>query len=168
MWEIIRSGGPVMVPLVACAVLAIAYAIERFWILGHMPGQDEAKEELDRLEGALLNGGHSAVAAECAKGSGVMNYVFASLLKRHDTLLIEQREFQDTHKEIVRLSELGGGGELGRFMVMQQELADLKQELVLETEESARNYLGKNLAILHTLPPFLFKILNPHLTHAAL
>ena len=33
MWEIITSGGVVMVPLIACAVLAIGYAIERLWIL---------------------------------------------------------------------------------------------------------------------------------------
>jgi len=151
MWEIITSGGVVMVPLIACAVLAIGYAIERLWILGHMPGPDEAKQELDRLEGALLNGGHSAVAAECADGKGVMNYVFASLLKRHDTLLIEQREFKETHQEIVRLAEFGGGGELGHFMVMQQELSDLKDELVMETEEAARNYLARNLPILHTI-----------------
>ena len=28
MWEIIQSGGPMMVPLIACAILAIAYSIE--------------------------------------------------------------------------------------------------------------------------------------------
>ena len=39
-----------MVPLIACAVLAIAYTVERLWVLGQMPGQDAAKQELDRLE----------------------------------------------------------------------------------------------------------------------
>ena len=151
MWEIITSGGPVMVPLITCAVLAIAYAIERLWVLGHMPDQDEAKQELDRLEESLLKGGHDSAVAACDNGKGVLNYVFARLLRRHDTLLIEQREFQDTHKEIVRLAEFGGGGEMGRFMIMQQELSDLKQELVIETEESTRSYLGKNLPILHTI-----------------
>ena len=36
-------------------------------------------------------------------------------------------------------------------MVMQRELADLKDELVIQTEAAARAYLGKNLAILNTI-----------------
>jgi biopolymer transport protein ExbB len=46
---------------------------------------------------------------------------------------------------------MGGSGEMGRFMVMQQELSDLKQELVIETEEAARGYLGRHLAMLNTI-----------------
>lgn len=151
MWEIIKSGGPLMAPLIGCAILAIAYSIERFWILSRLPSPDKAKEELDSREAALLKGGREAVVDECNRGKGVLNFVFASLLKRHDTLLIEQREFQETHEEIIRLAEIGGGGEMGRFMVLQQELADLKNELVIETQEAARHYLGKNLPILNTI-----------------
>jgi len=151
MWEIIKSGGPLMVPLIACAVLSLAYTIERLWVLGRVPRSEEAGAELERVERMLLQGGHDAVVEECNQGKGVLNFVFASLLRRHETLVIEQREFKDTHEEIVRLAEQGGSGEMGRFMVMQQELADLKQELVIETEESARSYLGRHLPVLHTI-----------------
>lgn len=151
MWEIIQSGGPLIVPLLICAVLAIAYSIERLLVLGRMPGPDEAKETLDRLEAAVLQGGHKAAVEECNRGKGVLNYVFASLLKRYNTLRIEQNEFKETHEEIIRLTDAAGGGQMGRFMFMQKELSDMKEELVIETEESARAYLGKNLPLLNTI-----------------
>ena len=151
MWEIYKSGGPMMVPLTICAVMAIAYTIERSWILSRMPSPESAKAELDGLEAALLSGGQEAVVERCNQGTGVLNYVFSSLLRRHNTLLIEQREFQQTHDEIARLADSGGGGDLGRFMIMQRELEDMKSELVIQTEEAARAYLGKNLPILNTI-----------------
>ena len=40
---------------------------------------------------------------------------------------------------------------MGRFMAMQKELADLKDELVIETEEASRGYLGRYLPILNTI-----------------
>ena len=151
MWETIQSGGPLMVPLVGCAVLALAFIVERLWVYSHLPSREQAQEELDRLESTLINRGEDAVVEECNQGKGVLNFVFASLLRRYDTLMLEQREFKDTNEAIIRLSEESGGGQMGRFMVMQQELADLKEELVIETEESSRGYLGKHLPILNTI-----------------
>jgi biopolymer transport protein ExbB len=151
MWETIQSGGPLIVPLILCGILAIAYTVERLWVLGKLPDPDAAQSELERLEQALKNNGQEAAADECNQGRGVLNYVFAALIRRHNTLEIEQREFKDTHDEIMRLAELGGGGDIGRFMVMQQELIDHKAELVIETEGATRSYLGKNLPILNTI-----------------
>ncbi len=151
MWETIQSGGPLMVPLILAAVLVAAYSIERFWVLSQMPSAEEAKQQLDALEAALSRGGQEAAASACDEGKGVLNFVFARILRRHNALMIEQREFRDTNEEIIRRAEMGGSGEMGRFMVMQQELADLKQELVIETEEAARGYLGRHLALLNTI-----------------
>ena len=151
MWETIQSGGPLMVPLILAALLVVAYSIERFWVLSQMPSADEAKQQLDTLEAALSRGGQEAEVSVCDEGKGVLNFVFARLLRRHNTLMIEQREFRDTNEEIIRRAELGGSGEMGRFMVMQQELSDLKQELVIETQEAARGYLGRHLAMLNTI-----------------
>ncbi len=151
MWETIQSGGPLMVPLILAAVLVVAYSIERFWVLSQMPSAEEAKQQLDALEAALSRGGQEAAASACDEGKGVLNFVFARILRRHNALMIEQREFRDTNEEIIRRAEMGGSGEMGRFMVMQQELADLKQELVIETEEAARGYLGRHLALLNTI-----------------
>lgn len=151
MWETIQSGGPLMVPLILAAVLVVAYSIERFWVLSQMPSAEEAKQQLDALEAALSRGGQEAAASACDEGKGVLNFVFARILRRHNALMIEQREFRDTNEEIIRRAEMGGSGEMGRFMVMQQELADLKQELVIETEEAARGYLSRNLSVLQTI-----------------
>jgi hypothetical protein len=97
--------------LIACAVLAIALITERFLVFRRLPSRDGAQEELDRLETALVNRGEEAVVVECNRGEGILHYVFASLLKRYDVLMIEQREFQGTNEEIIRMSEAGGGGQ---------------------------------------------------------
>ena len=149
--EIIKSGGPLMVPLIGCAVLSLALIIERLVVFRRLPDRDGAQEELERVETALLDRGEEAVVEECNQGKGVLNYMFASLIQRYDVLVIEQREFQGTHEEIIRLSEAGGGGEIGRFLVMENALKDLKDELVIQTEEALRGYLGKHLAILQTI-----------------
>ena len=151
MLEVIMSGGPVMVPLIGCAVLSLALIIERFWVFRHLPSTDRAQEELERAETTLVNRGEEAVIEECNQGRGALNYMFGSLLQRYDVLMIEQREFQGTHEEIIRLSEAGGGNQVGKFLVMEKALTDLKDELVIETEESLRGYLGKHLSVLNAI-----------------
>ena len=46
MWETIQSGGPMMLPLILSAALAIAYSIERALVLNRMPTADEAKQAM--------------------------------------------------------------------------------------------------------------------------
>ena len=151
MLEIIKSGGPLMVPLIGCAVLSLALIIERVVVYRRLPDRNEAQEELERVETALIDRGEEAVVEECNQGKGVLNYMFAALLQRYDVLIIEQREFQGTHEEIIRLSEAAGGAQIGRFLVMENALKDLKDELVIQTEEALRGYLGKHLAVLQTI-----------------
>ncbi len=151
MWETIQSGGPLMVLLIGCAVLSIAYILERLWVFSQLPSSEAAQQELDELERILIDRGEEATVEQCNQGKGLLNFVFAALLRRYDTLMIEQREFKDTHEEMIQLAQSSGGGDVSRFMVMQRELTDLKDELVIETEEAARAYLGKNLPILNTI-----------------
>mgnify|MGYP001199185371 CR=1 FL=1 len=151
MWEIIKSGGPLMVPLIGCAVLSLAYIIERLWVFSRLPDRAQAQQELSRIEASLVNGGEEAVVEEVNNGKGVLNHVFAALLSRYDILMLEQREFRETNEEIVQLSEAGGGGQIARFIERRQELSDLKEELVIETEEASRSYLGKHLPILNMI-----------------
>ena len=151
MLEIIQSGGPLMIPLIICGLLSVGLSIERFLVLNSLPDEEESKEELENLEKALLQEGQESAVQICENGKGALNFVFASLLKRYNTLMIEQEEFKATNEEIVKLGEVGGGGEMGRFLVMQKEIADTKDELVIETEESARSYLGKHLPIINTI-----------------
>ncbi|MCY3762840.1 MAG: hypothetical protein OXH50_16450, partial [Gemmatimonadetes bacterium] len=98
MLEIIKSGGPLMVPLIGCAVLSLALIIERVVVFRRLPDRDEAQEELERVETALIDRGEEAVVEECNQGKGVLNYMFAALLQRYDVLMIEQREFKGTHE----------------------------------------------------------------------
>ena len=140
-----------MVPLVACAVLSIAYILERLWVLSRVPDGEEAKTQLDRVEEILASQGEEAAAGHCTNGKGVLNYIFAALMKRYDKLLIEQREFRGTRDQIIRLAQAGGAGDLARFTMMEKELSDLKDELVYETDQAGKTYLGRNLTILNTI-----------------
>lgn len=151
MLEIIQSGGPLMIPLIICGLLSVCLSIERFLVLNALPNAEQSKEELEHIEAALLRDGQQSAVQICEEGKGVLNFVFASLLKRYNTLIIEQEEFKATNEEIIKLGEVGGGGEMGRFLVMQKEIADMKDELVIQTEESARTYLGKHLPIINTI-----------------
>ena len=119
-----------MIPLIICGLLSVGLSVERFLVLNSLPDEEESKEELENLEKALLQEGQESAVQICENGKGALNFVFASLVK---------------------LGEVGGGGEMGRFLVMQKEIADTKDELVIETEESARSYLGKHLPIINTI-----------------
>ena len=70
MWEVIQSGGPLMVPLAACAILAIGYSIERFWVFSQLPSHGEAQESLERLEHALRDGGDGPGRGGVQRGPG--------------------------------------------------------------------------------------------------
>ena len=83
MWEIIQSGGPLMVPLILCALLSLGLSIERFLIYNSLPGRDQSEDELEQVETALRSQGQSGAVDICESGKGVLNYVFASLLKRY-------------------------------------------------------------------------------------
>ena len=104
MWETIQSGGPLMVLLIGCAVLSIAYILERLWVFSQLPSSEAAQQELDELERILIDRGEEATVEQCNQGKGLLNFVFAALLRRYDTLMIEQREFKDTHEEMIQLA----------------------------------------------------------------
>ena len=65
--------------------------------------------------------------------------------------MVELREFKQTNERLGQLAEQAGAGSLGNFLIQQKELSDLKEELILETEEAGKNYLGKSLVLLNTI-----------------
>ena len=115
MLEIIQSGGPLMIALIICGLLSVCLSIERFLVLNALPNAEQSQEELEHIESALLRDGQESAVQICENGKGVLNFVFASLLKRYNTLIIEQEEFKATNEEIIKLGEVGGGGDMGRF-----------------------------------------------------
>lgn len=145
------SGGILMIPLGLCALLGLAFIIERFLVLGRVPDDTTAQNEFEEAERILLNDGEVAAAQHCSNGSGPLNYIFAALIKRFDTLMVELREFKQTNERLGQLAEQAGAGSLGNFLIQQKELSDLKEELILETEEAGKNYLGKSLVLLNTI-----------------
>jgi len=151
MIDVIVSGGPIMVPLILCAILAIGFIFERIIVLGRVPGHDQAEDDLAEVERILSQEGEDAVANHCSNGKGVLNYVFSAIMKRYDALVLEQKEFERTRRKLVELSESSGFGDLGKFLAMQKELGDMRDELVLEIDEAGSSYLGRYLSALNTI-----------------
>jgi len=116
MLELYLSGGPVMHFLLFCSLLSLAFIIERLITLHRVPSPEKAEEELERIEEIVKNGGKKQAAEVCAKGKGVLNYIFAALLKRHDTLVMEERSPEDIRTELAIAGDEAGRRYLGRFL----------------------------------------------------
>ena len=108
------KGGPMMWPLLLCSLIALGVIIDRLLNLFRVPSEEEAEAELNAAEQVLQSQGEKGAVEHFRQGSGVLNFVFAALLKRFDTLILENR----TNVE------------------------DMRQELILVTEEAGVDYLG--------------------------
>lgn len=93
MMEILRSGGPVMIPLVALSVLAVAIIVERFWNLRESKVLPE--DEVARVR-HLIDAGEFARAEEyAASRPGPLNNILTAAFEVRDA----EREFI---REVVR------------------------------------------------------------------
>ena len=149
--ETLMSGGILMIPLGLCALVALGFALERLWILGHIPDADAAQSILEEAERRLDDQGEAAVAEYCRDQNGPLTYIFASVLKRFDILMLERRELRGTEQRMARLSEQAGAGALSHFMLRLKALGDLRDELALETDEAGKAYLSRHLVVLNTI-----------------
>ena len=112
-----------MWPLLTCSLLALGFIIERLWGLYRVPGEETAEQDLEAAEQALRDQGAEGAAGYFQQNRGVLNYIFAALLKRYDTLILESRK----------------------------DLEDMRQELITATDEAAVGYLGRSLNALGTI-----------------
>jgi biopolymer transport protein ExbB len=109
-------GGPVMYPLLLCSILSVTFILERLWTMLRVPSGEKLEAYLEEVEGVLKKQGEKAVVDRLAKGRGPLNYVFAALVKRYDTLVLEEREFEDMRRELISTCEDAAMGYLGRFL----------------------------------------------------
>ena len=82
MIDILVAGGPVMVFLLLAAVLAIAYVVERVIVLARLPSHEGGAQAVADVEQVLFDQGREVAAERCKAGRGILNYIFASLIKR--------------------------------------------------------------------------------------
>ena len=111
------KGGPVMWPLLLCSLVSLGVIIDRLWSLFRVPNEEQAEGELKEAEETLKNQGEEG-AVEYFRGSrGALNYVFAALLKRYDTLKLENRtDIEDMRQELISVTEESGVDYLGRLL----------------------------------------------------
>ena len=81
MKELFQAGGPLMWGLLAAALTAIAVVFERFVVFSRIPTSAKADKQLEDVENALSTGGLEECATMVSKGKGILNYLFARLLK---------------------------------------------------------------------------------------
>jgi biopolymer transport protein ExbB len=117
------KGGPMMWPLLVCSLMAIGVIFERLWCLFRVPDEELSERQFNEAEGVLTNQGEEGLVEHLKQGGGVINFIFAAVLKRYDTLILENRN----------------------------DVEDMRQELILVTEEAGVDYLGRLLNALGTI-----------------
>jgi biopolymer transport protein ExbB len=117
------KGGAMMWPLLICSLIALGVILERVWTLARVPDESTAEAQLSEAEGVLSSQSEEALVEHLRQKSGVINYVLAAVLKRYDSLILENRK----------------------------DIEDMRQELILATEEAGVDYLGRLLNALGTI-----------------
>jgi biopolymer transport protein ExbB len=150
MVELFKAGGPLMYALLVAALVGIAVIFERMVVLHRMPTSQKAEQQLTDVEQALTEGGLEGCAQKVSKGKGALNYIFARLLRRYDTLVMEKKELEQRRKEIS--GESGAGqDQVTRFLVAQSEITEFRDELLMTIEDASKSYVTRFLPVLNTV-----------------
>jgi len=148
--QMFKDGGPLMYALLAAAVSAIAVVFERFIILHRMPSAVKAEQQLEELEQTLSQGGLQSVAEKVSKGKGILNYIFARLLKRYDILVMEKKDLALRRKEASKGKDIGSDP-VTQYLISQTEISEFRDELLMTIDDSSRSYVTRFLPILNTV-----------------
>jgi len=149
--ELFKDGGPLMWALLLAAVTAIAVVFERFVVLHRIPSASKAEKQLEDIEVALSQGGLEGVANKVSKGKGILNYIFARLLKRYDVLVMEKRELASRRKEMSSGQDFGEQDAVSKFLMAQTEISEFRDELLMTIDDSSRTYVTRFLPVLNTV-----------------
>ena len=104
-WELVRKGGPLMVPIALCSLIALAYALERFINLRGERVMPRAFTEA--LEKALKSGEHDRAEELCRKnGSPFAQIMLAGLRERGEEWGLIRQAVEDAgEREIAELRQ---------------------------------------------------------------
>ena len=116
MFKLIIQGGPLMVPLVLCSLLSVAFIIERLWSLHKIPTKTEANDCLMDASKALKSGGINEAKSFCGGLKGILPYVFTLVMDRYDALSQETRTIGEIRDELIATTEEAGRSYLERFL----------------------------------------------------
>lgn len=108
MLELLKSGGPVMIPLLLCSVMALAITVEKLWNLRRTKilGSDSFETLV-----ALIEGGRVDKAAEmCRRKPGIFHRIIGAGLEdyRYGRDEVKQAILDAGRQEIPRLSRYLG------------------------------------------------------------
>lgn len=149
MIELFRTGGPLMYALLVAALLGIAVIFERLVVLQRVPTAQKAEKELEKIEDALSSGGLEACAQIVSKGKGILNYIFARLLKRYDTLLIEKKDLARARG--ISEVEVTEQDAVTKFLMSQTAMTEFKEEMHYSIDDASTTYVTRFLAVLGTV-----------------
>lgn len=111
------KGGPMMYPLLLCSLIALGVIIDRLWNLVRVPSEEAAEQQLNVAEDVLKNQGEEGAVEHFRQGRGVLNFIFAALVKRYDSLVLENRtDIEDMRQELITTTEEAGDIFLGRLL----------------------------------------------------
>lgn len=111
-----QRGGVVMWPLLLSSMVGLMFIIERLIAMLRIPSLTKAENYLVEVEEALRTGGRVAAVDKVGKSGGVLAFVFGSLLKRYDALLLEERDFEDMRRELLVTADEATYTYVGKFL----------------------------------------------------
>ena len=149
MIQLFNDGGPLMWALLAAAFAGMAVIFERFVVLNRIPTAQKADKELENIESTLNEGGLEGCAQSVSKGKGILNYIFARLLKRYDTLVIEKRDLKKARG--ISDEEVAAQDAVTKFLIAQSELSEFKDEMHITIDDASRTYVTRFLPVLNTV-----------------
>lgn len=149
MIEIFKAGGICMWPLLASALTGVAVIFERTITLHRLPSPKSCEKQLTDIETEFERSGLEGAAKKVAKGKGVLNYVFAHLLKRFDTLAGEKRDLMERRRAAGMKVE--AVDPVTKFLSDKGDVDEFREELLITIDESVKAYVGKYLPALATV-----------------
>lgn len=100
MWEIVRAGGPLMWPIIACSVVAAAIILERLWTL--QPKRVLPADLLQKVTQLVEQNQVNDKVIEALEKSSPLGRVLAvGLANRHRGRTIVMERLQDTGRHVV-------------------------------------------------------------------